>query len=217
MLLSPKSTPGVLLDFDGTLVDSLGPLREAFYRFISLQGVDTPDIDFEDVTPLPLVDVVRLLRLRYEWTSPEDRLLTEYLDQTRAAVVSSMPMPDAVWFLQACGQLGAPVCIVTSGEESGVWQWIERMQLVELVASVVGFATVTKRKPHPEPYLIASERIFRPITNCIAVEDSIVGALSAWHAGARTYVLGSASIPGVCNVGSLKDVYSEVERQCTLS
>ncbi len=214
---SLESPPGVLLDFDGTIADSLGPLQETFHRFLSLQGVNTPDICFEDVMPLPITDLVGLLRDRYGWTSPAEHLLTEYFNQSRAAVVNSMPMPNAVCFLRGCQQLGSPICIVTSGEESGVWQWLERLGLSESVASVVGSTAVTKAKPDPEPYLIASTRIHRPISHCIAVEDSTVGALSACHAGARTYIVGSASVSGAVNVASLDDVYSEIERQCILS
>ena len=214
---SSEFSPGVLVDFDGTIVDSLAPLQESFYRFLSRQGIEAPDIRFEDVMPLPIADVVRLLRDRYGWTSHTDHLLAEYLNHSRAAVINSIPMPDAVCFLRGCQQLGAPVCIVTSGEESGVWHWLERLELSDFVKSVVGSAAVTKPKPHPQSYLIASTRIGRPISHCIAVEDSIVGALSACQAGAKTYVVGSASVSGTIHVASLNDVYSEVERQCAPS
>ena len=66
---SSEFSPGVLVDFDGTIVDSLAPLQESFYRFLSLQGIEAPDIRFEDVMPLPIADLVRLLRDRYGWTS----------------------------------------------------------------------------------------------------------------------------------------------------
>ena len=49
--------------------------------------------------------------------------------------------------------------------------------------SVVG-DDVERGKPHPDPYLLAAERLGVDITRCLAIEDSPTGVASALAAGA---------------------------------
>nr|WP_280950810.1 HAD family hydrolase [Rhizobium leguminosarum] len=44
-------------------------------------------------------------------------------------------------------------------------------------------------KPHPAPYLLAAERLNLPISECVALEDSRNGVLSASGAGAMTIMV----------------------------
>lgn len=210
-----EQIPGLLLDFDGTLADSIGPLREAFYSFCLLQGNESQDIAFEDLMSQTLADVVRHLHHRYAWNAPADQLLSEYMEFAQTAVMEAVPMPNASWFMHACRQLGSPICIVTSGEESTVWQWLAEYSLDGLVESVVGSTAATKPKPSPEPYLQAANRISKSIRRCIAVEDSEVGALSACRAGATTYIVGNRRVSGARSVPTLMHVYDDLERMCT--
>jgi HAD superfamily hydrolase (TIGR01509 family) len=54
---------------------------------------------------------------------------------------------------------------------------------------VVASGDYTKYKPHPEPYLVALEKAGSAAAECIAIEDSLRGVLSATGAGIRCYVV----------------------------
>ena len=54
---------------------------------------------------------------------------------------------------------------------------------------VVASGDYTKYKPDPEPYLVALQRAACGADECIAVEDSLRGLLSATGAGIRCYVV----------------------------
>jgi len=51
---------------------------------------------------------------------------------------------------------------------------------------VVAGDDVTRAKPHPEPYLTAAERLGVSIRDCVAIEDSEFGLVSAVASGAAT-------------------------------
>jgi beta-phosphoglucomutase-like phosphatase (HAD superfamily) len=53
---------------------------------------------------------------------------------------------------------------------------------------IVSGEDVTKKKPDPEAYLIALERLQLPPASCLAFEDSRNGLLAARAAGLRTVV-----------------------------
>ena len=54
---------------------------------------------------------------------------------------------------------------------------------------------VTRGKPHPEPYLLAAERLGVDPRHCVAIEDSPTGVRSALAAGCR--VLGVPHVVGI--------------------
>jgi HAD superfamily hydrolase (TIGR01509 family) len=54
---------------------------------------------------------------------------------------------------------------------------------------VVASGDYTKYKPDPEPYLVALEKAGCRADECIAIEDSLRGLLSATAAGIRCYVV----------------------------
>ena len=49
--------------------------------------------------------------------------------------------------------------------------------------AVVTGDCVTNRKPHPEPYLSAAQKLGQPSENCLVIEDSLSGITSAKSAG----------------------------------
>jgi beta-phosphoglucomutase-like phosphatase (HAD superfamily) len=73
--------------------------------------------------------------------------------------------------------------------------------------AVVTGEMVSNGKPHPEPYLRASELLGVPIDRCLALEDSRPGVASAHASGARTVGVQRLSVldplPGLSRVRSL--------------
>ena len=56
----------------------------------------------------------------------------------------------------------------------------------------IGYEDVTHCKPHPEPYLQSAQRLNLKPSECLAIEDSVVGALSANAAGMKVAVFNAA-------------------------
>jgi beta-phosphoglucomutase-like phosphatase (HAD superfamily) len=78
---------------------------------------------------------------------------------------------------------------------------------------VISGDNVTNGKPHPEPYLLAAERLGVDITRSVAIEDSFTGIASARSAGARVLaVQRKLQIPatkGLSRVGDLASLTVE--------
>jgi len=69
---------------------------------------------------------------------------------------------------------------------------------------------VAQGKPHPEPYLRATDSLGVPPSACVAIEDSLPGIASATAAGARVLAVQAKvpvpAAPGRSRLASLEQV-----------
>jgi HAD superfamily hydrolase (TIGR01509 family) len=96
--------------------------------------------------------------------------------------------PGAREALDAVGVAGVPMALVTNSQRVLTEMALDVIGRHRFGAVVCG-DEVTRGKPAPEPYLRAAELLDVPIDDCVAVEDSPTGALSAERAGAAVLVV----------------------------
>ena len=109
--------------------------------------------------------------------------------------------PGARELLEALREASVPTALGTMSIRSMADDIIEAIPFTAFDVVVTGDA-VEHAKPHPQPYLLAAERLGLDITDCIAIEDSPAGLTSARTAGAIAI--------GVPNILSLDDAPSSV-------
>lgn len=179
----------ILLDLDGTLADSLPIMRHAYRKFLGRFRVATTDAEFDSINGPPLPEVVRRLKITHRLKDTEESLVAKYFEIIERAYAGVAPSPGARDLLHKAKVNRCTVGIVTSNSAKRTHAWLEAAGLSHLIEFVVSGDDVQRGKPHPEPYLLASQRASCPTATIIAVEDSPQGARSAVEAGLRTYVL----------------------------
>ena len=170
----------LLLDLDGTLVDSEPVHRAAYRAFFEARGWDEPDLTLftgrraEDVfaaEPGP-------------WAGHDlDALAAEV---TALVDVSGAPepVPGATSLIEAAHRLGVPVAVVTSAGPAWTHQAIEGpLDSRGLITLVVTADDVVDGKPDPTGYRLACERLGVDPAAALAVEDSPAGIRAALAAG----------------------------------
>lgn len=113
-----------------------------------------------------------------------DEIIGTLTDRVMRQVAVELPWrPGARELIGALRATGIPIALVTMS--------IRRMALQVAAAVgddafdvVIAGDDVEHPKPHPEPYLLAAERLGVPIGDCIALEDSQFGLTSAIASGA---------------------------------
>lgn len=115
-----------------------------------------------------------------------DEIIDTLTDRVMVQIDSGLPWrPGARELIAELGSAGIPIALVTMS--------IRRMALK--VASAIGDDVfdvviagddVEHAKPHPQPYLLAAERLGVDIGDCVAIEDSEFGLVSAVSSGAAT-------------------------------
>lgn len=170
---------GVLLDFDGTLADTV-PLIVASYRHtLATPGEEPPD----EATIRSWIG--RALRETLEITRPGegDELVARYREHNLAhhdELIERVPgAPELLAALQAAG---VPTGVVSSKRAEMVRHGMRITGLPE-VEVVVGLEETSRHKPDPAPLLEGARRLGLPPERCVYVGDAAVDVQAARAAG----------------------------------
>ncbi len=179
----------LLLDLDGTLVDSLGVMKDVYVRFMKSCGRKGSDAEFDRLNGPPLDEVVRILKETHGLEAPLEDLRARYHGMADAVYLGAQPAPDARALLESAKKRGWTTGVVTSNTEARTRAWLARAGLDGLIDVVVGGDAVARGKPAPDPYALALKRAKCAADMALVVEDSAQGAAAALAAGIATLAL----------------------------
>lgn len=182
----------LLLDLDGTLVDSSEALKEAGkagFIAIGLPDVHDEKIPFEVARrleqDLPIDDLFTRFRVAKE---VEERFLPAYLTAYYSAVtLKSKPFPNAKRTLQTLSQR-FPLALITLRYvvREQVLDELDHLGFGKFFRAVVTTLDVEKPKPFPDALLVAAKKLRVPISECAIVGDSVIDIQAGKAAGAKT-------------------------------
>ena len=172
----------LLLDLDGTLVDSEPIHRRGYRAFFAHKGWEVPDLSL--FTGRRAEDVFATEPGPWAGLDPAD-VLAEVLPHVPDE--AALAVPGACELIEAAGSAGVPVAIVTSAGPA----WVERSVVESLslrrdsVDVVVTARDVVDGKPDPAGFALACERLGADPSQALAAEDSPAGVRAALGAGVR--------------------------------
>lgn len=174
----------ILFDFDGVLVDSEPVHWECWAAVLRSLGVT---LDWPTYARHCIGITDRdLLRFYYElgvqphgWQALEDAYARKKALFRETVAARELFLPATVRFLE--GLRGRKLGVVTSSRSAEVEPMLARAGVRELFSVLIGSEQVRLRKPNPEPYLLARDRL--GARNPLVVEDSDAGVASARAAG----------------------------------
>ncbi|TDC22406.1 HAD family phosphatase [Streptomyces sp. 8K308] len=195
--LSLGSTPqAVLLDMDGTLVDTEGFWWDAEVEVFAGLGHVLADEHREVVVGGPMTRSAGYL---IEVTGA-DITLDEVRDLLNAAFLRRLDrgvplMPGACRLLAELTAHRVPTALVSASHRTVIDRMLRSLGAEHFTLTVAG-DELTRTKPHPDPYLTAAARLGADPARCVAIEDTVTGVASAEAAGCRVVAVPSvAPIP----------------------
>jgi sugar-phosphatase len=181
-----RAFAGVLLDLDGTLVDSIGAVVRSWRTWAGEYGVDTGRLR-HGVTA---ANLIAELLPEEQRAAAHDRIL----ELEVADVAGITLLPGAARLLDSLADGGAAVAIVTSGSRPLAEARLRATGL-RRPEVVVTADDVRRGKPGPEPYLLAARRLGVEPADCVAVEDALAGLVSARDAGVGAVLAVTTTTP----------------------
>jgi phosphoglycolate phosphatase len=182
----------LLLDLDGTLVDSSEALKEAGkagFIAIGLPDVHDGKIPFEVARRLEQdLSIEDLFSKFHVAKEVEERFLPAYLTAYYTAVtLRSKPFPQAKRTLQVLSKR-FPLALITLRYvvREQILDELNHMGLAKFFRAVVTTLDVAKPKPFPDALLVAAKKLHVPIRDCAIVGDSIIDIQAGKAAGAKT-------------------------------
>ncbi|WP_201292942.1 HAD family hydrolase [Halobacterium bonnevillei] len=180
----------VIFDMDGVIVDSERYWRDEIEAILEAAGVGD-DVDPEDVIGANVYD-------QYDWLTDEhDPTITraEYFDlfdeRAKAVYTEHADLLDGFHdLLDELDARGVPTAVCTSSFPDWIEMAFDAHGLTGRFDDVVNAADLdVPGKPDPDIYEAAADALGVPVTECVVVEDSEHGVLSASRAGAHVIAL----------------------------
>lgn len=212
--MSTRTFAAILLDFDGTTVDSEPLHCRAHQQFLRSQGIDISEAEiYGNVGKSDRLFYLDLMARHgkqgdvFQWMEGKTDLLLEIYRKEGLEL-----RPGVKDLLDHAFEQGVTVCLVTSTERRVAQAGLEIVGLHQRIMNRVCYEDVERRKPAPDPYLLAARRLGIPPQRCLALEDSANGATSAATAGALTVgLVGLTSAKELLAAGAKRCVHSLAE------
>ncbi|MFD3804242.1 HAD family hydrolase [Streptomyces sp. NPDC058611] len=200
----------VLLDMDGTLVDTEGFWWEIEAEIFRELGHRLDDAWRDIVVGGPMSRSAAFL-IESTGAAIELAELSVLLNERfEARIADRVPiMPGAERLLAELAQHNVPTALVSASHRRVIDRVLLTLGRDRFTMTVAG-DEVARTKPHPDPYLHAAAALGAHPSRCAVIEDTATGVAAAEAAGCRVVAIPSvgmiAPAPGRTVVHSLEDV-----------
>lgn len=179
--LLARQGAGLLLDLDGTLVDSEPVHRAAFREYFAGRGWHVDDLVIREFSGRRATEVFPTLD--GPWNGEDPVVLTEgVLDALRGTTMRPAPVAGARQLIAACAEVGLPVAVVTSAWRGWATAALDQLGDREAIRMVTA-EDCAHGKPDPEPFRRGSDLLGLRPRDLVAAEDAPAGIASARAAG----------------------------------
>ena len=182
---------GVIFDMDGVLVDSEPFIAEAAMRMFAERGLTVRPEDFR---PFVGAGEDRYLggvaeRHGFALDLERDKARTYQL-YDRMVRGRLSPLPGVREFIAKCRARKLRLALATSADRVKLLVNLRELGLApETFDVLVDGLDVERKKPAPDIFRLAAERLGLPAGECLVVEDAVNGVAAAKAAGARCLAL----------------------------
>lgn len=181
-----------IFDMDGLLLDTEPLWGESMLQVATHYQVPIGPEFFKHTTGLRIYEVTEYWKEKFPWpgNATANQLAEDVLDDIIARSKShGRVMPGALELLQWLQSKDIKVGLATSSPTRMLQALISHFKLNEYFHTLTSADTALFGKPHPEVYLQCAHALAVAPWNCIALEDSVNGMISAKAARMKVIVV----------------------------
>ncbi len=174
----------LILDFDGTILDTETPIFEEWAEEYRRYGQEL-EVSFwgRGIGTHGVVDLaVRLAGLAGDGHDPK-ALRRGVRRRVRERLAGEPLRPGIEGLLDDAGRSALPMAIASSSTSGWVESWLDRHGIRDRFDPICGRDHVERAKPAPDLFLLAAEGLGVEPAACLVFEDSPNGVLAAGRAG----------------------------------
>ncbi len=171
----------VLFDFDGIIIDSEWPIFETWKQVFADEGhllevetyVQCIGSDFDTWSPEKYLE--SLTATTYDWKTinAQRQIILE------SDLEDAETLPGVRELITKLKAEGKKIAVVSSSSHRWVDMWLKRLGLIDHMDEVICRGDAPNIKPAPDLYLEAVKRFQLRADECLVLEDSLNGVISA--------------------------------------
>lgn len=171
-----------LFDCDGTIADSMPLHYIAWKSVLSEWNCEFAEELFYQWGGMPVVEIISTLNQRNGLSMPVREIQKRKEELFYANLPLLKAVPEVLEHIEARhGDL--PFAVVSGSTRDSVRASLRTLHLLDRFQTLVCAGDYTHSKPHPEPFLIAAERLRVAPEHCLVFEDTQMGIDAATAAG----------------------------------
>ena len=187
----------VIFDMDGTLIDT-----EKYYRIFWPKALAAFGYEMSDEQALCMRSLGRPFGPKQlkDWFGEDldyhavrnkrKELMDAYLENVQIEL-----KPGAVEILSYLQEKGIQTAVATATELSRAEKYLKELGLYPYFDRIISATMVKEGKPSPDVYLYTCQELGRRPEECMAVEDSPNGVMSAYRAGCKVVMVPDQTPP----------------------
>ncbi len=201
---------GVILDLDGTLLDSMPLWHEIDLQFLTENGIVPPENISDIVGKMSIMEWAEYFICEFSMPHTPQQVIRRIEELAETAYRETIPLkPHVTEFLDALDAAGIPYGVATATYRNSAWAALMRLGLAGRMQFVLTGEDIEDGKSTPAMYLRAAALLGTPPQETLVVEDALHCVQTAAAAGFLT--------AGVYDGASLPEEWQEMQRICTVS
>jgi len=163
-----------LFDCDGTIADSMPLHYIAWKTVLSEWSCEFPEDLFYAWGGMPVVEIISSLNTRHGLSMPVADIQRRKEEMFYANLPALKAVPEVLEHIHAKhGEI--PFAVVSGSTRNSVHASLRTLNLLDRFDTFVCAGDYTRSKPHPEPFLLAAERLG------IAPESCLYSKIRRWE------------------------------------
>lgn len=180
---------GIIFDMDGILFDTEAVYQKYWREIAREMGITLGDDFVKRITGTNGQLLISIVNEFYH-TDDGESILNECVSRAAASLSEHVPvMPGVREFLKYLKKKGIRTAVASSSKKPWIEKYVEVAGIREYFDELVSGDEVSKGKPNPDIFLLASSRIGVPPRKCIVFEDSFNGVRAGHASGAVTVMI----------------------------
>ncbi|MDE7312971.1 MAG: HAD family phosphatase [Eubacterium sp.] len=192
--LSKEQAAGVILDVDGTLLDSMPVWAHSGERYLASLGIEAPESLGSVLFSLTMQKGAEYIRQAFGLSKQPEEIKAGIIQVVEKAYCEKVGYkPGAAEFLNALRQAGIPMAVVTSNDRPLVLAAFRRLGIESYFAHIFTCGEFGSGKDDPAIFHAAAEKMGSRRDSTWVVEDGLYAIRTAKQAGYRTIGMADAA------------------------
>ncbi len=171
-----------LFDCDGTIVDSMPLHYVAWKRVLGEWDCEFAEELFYAWGGMPVTEIIATLNARQGLEMPVEQVEARKEQMYFDILHTLKAVPEVLEHIELShGRI--PFAVVSGSTRESVVASLTTLGILEKFDTLVCAGDYARSKPHPEPFLLAAERLGVAPEDCLVFEDTEMGIQAATAAG----------------------------------